>query len=102
MKRILTSMTPALLITRSAAAQIGLFGQDRVESTLIGVGNYLIRVGQWGFVISVVVAGFFFFSGSPHGSRKALWALGGGLIVLLAKEILSIMQNLTGNMGILF
>ncbi len=104
MKHLLRTGGLATLLAASPAwaQSFGIFGQDRVETTLIGVGNYLIRVGQWGFIISIVVAGFFLFSGSPHGTRKALWALGGGLLILLAREILSIMQNLSGNLGILF
>lgn len=67
-----------------------------LEAFLEGVGDFLIRtIGPGVLVIGIAVAGVSMALGDEQGMRRGGLAAAGGALIMLARAVLDLIQNMT-------
>jgi type IV secretory pathway VirB2 component (pilin) len=84
----------ALIPAGPAFAQAG--SEEDLRFFLERLGDFLIRtVGPGVLVIGVAVAGVSMALGDEQGMRRGALAAGGGALIMLARAVLDLIQNIT-------
>lgn len=85
------------LYLRASIAFAEAQNQEELGYFLDAVGSFLIQtVGPGILVIGIAVAGISMALGNEQGMHRGALAAGGGALIMLARAILDLIQNVTG------
>ncbi|PIQ87182.1 MAG: hypothetical protein COV74_01280 [Candidatus Omnitrophica bacterium CG11_big_fil_rev_8_21_14_0_20_45_26] len=92
-----TCVASGFLLTLQAGILYAGDSEEDLRVFLESLGDFLIQtIGPGVLVIGVAIAGVSMALGDEQGMRRGALAAGGGALIMLARAILDLIQNLTG------